>query len=330
MKYLITGGLGFIGSNLILDLLKKGHQVLNLDKLTYAANREVCNQIPPSQYQLLVVDLAQLDEKHPDWGKILAFQPDYLVHLAAESAVDKSLTNNRIFFESNILGTWALLELLKQLPVIKAVFFETDEVYGSLDLENYQIDNYQYGFRESDKLDPKNPYAGSKAAAAQVTLSYQHAFGLPICPVRPTNNFGGFQADDKLIPRAITRFLRGEKIPVYGNGIFYREWIYVTDTVSAVEKILEMGEPQKTYNIGTGERHSNIEVIENIAHLMGLSYPEVVEFIPDPRGRAHDAAYAVDSTEVRKLGWAPKIGLEKGLEMTIDFYREVGKKLPAQ
>lgn len=326
MKYLLTGASGFIGSNLALDLLQQGHEILNLDKLTYAAN-PLDEFLTYKTYSLAHIDISELWNKSNNSEEVLQrvkkFNPDYLVHLGAETMVDRALNDNRVFFESNTLGTWAILELIKILQIKKAVFFSTDEVYGSLDLENFEISNPKFGFKPEDKLDPRNPYAGSKAAADQVTTSYIHNFNLPICLIRPANNFGEKQHLEKLIPKAITNIKNGLKVPIYSNGRFYREWTYVKDVCKAVQTIIEKGLPGKIYNVGSGERFSNLEIIDAICK--GLSSygiittkEAVIEHVDNRLG--HDVAYSVNSSAIRSLGWFPEHDLTKGLDFTIKFY----------
>jgi len=315
MKYLITGGLGFIGSNIVLDLLSKDNQILILDKETYAANIKDLEDRPT--LRTIKCDISTMSQDICE--EVKAFKPDYFVHLAAESMVDRSLQNNRVFFETNVLGTWALLELMKELEIKKAVFFSTDETYGSLDLKDFDTTNPHFGFRTGQKLDPHNPYAGSKAAADQVTISYIHNFKLPICIVRPTNNYGPRQHREKLLPLSITNLLQGKKIPVYGSGINIREWLYVSDTCSAVNELLTAGQIGEVYNIGSGRRHSNMEVLTQVCKIMNLSINESIEYVTDRKG--HDLAYAVDSTSMLKLGWSPKIAINEGLQKTVEWYQ---------
>lgn len=315
MKYLISGGCGFIGSNIVLDLLSKDNQILILDKLTYAANTKGLEE--SSNLNTIRCDISTMSQDICD--QIKKFKPDYLIHLAAESMVDRSLQNNRVFFETNVLGTWALLELMKELEIKKAVFFSTDETYGSLNLEGFDTGNSHFGFDVNQKLDPHNPYAGSKAAADQVTISYIHNFKLPICIVRPTNNYGPRQHKEKLLPLSITNLLQGKKIPVYGSGINIREWLYVSDTCSAVNKLLIDGQIGEVYNIGSGRRHSNMEVLTQVCKTMDLSINESIEYVTDRKG--HDLAYAVDSSSMLALGWSPKIDLITGLRQTVEWYQ---------
>jgi len=315
MKYLISGGCGFIGSNIVLDLLSRDNQILILDKMTYAANTQDLEE--SFNLRLIKCDISNMSQDICD--EIKKFKPDYLIHLAAESMVDRSLHNNRVFFETNVLGTWALLELMKGLELRKAVFFSTDETYGSLNLEGFERENPKFGFHINQKLDPHNPYAGSKAAADQVTLSYIHNFKHPICIIRPTNNYGPRQHKEKLLPLSITNLLQGKKIPVYGQGQNFREWLYVDDTCSAVNKLLADGTPGGVYNVGSGKRHSNMEVLAQLCKTMNTSLNDSIQYVTDRHG--HDLAYAVDSTSMLEMGWSPKINLEEGLQKTVEWYR---------
>jgi len=325
MKFLLTGACGFIGSNVALNLLNEGHTILNLDKLTYAANTKDFKSI---NYNLIHIDISKLWDYPLVIDQIKEFQPDYVIHFAAESMVDRSLANNRVFFDSNVIGTWAILELLKILPIKKAIFFSTDEVYGSLHhaLEDPTLGNKFYrGFRETERVDPRNPYAGSKAAADQITISYTHNFNLPICIVRPTNNYGPRQDKEKFIPKAITNILLRRKVPIFGSGNYYREWLYVDDTYTALNVILEKGRLGMVYNIGSANRCSNLTLLETICELLNtphetplVAFNDVIEHVTDRQG--HDVAYAVDSTAIRNLGWEPKTTLRDGLASTINYY----------
>ena len=316
MNYLISGGCGFIGSNIVLKLLSHDNKILILDKLTYAAN--TIGLLGQKNLRLVNCDISCIPKDIK--SEIIDFKPDYLLHLAAESMVDRSLENNRVFFETNVLGTWGLLELMKELEILKAIFFSTDETYGSLLLENFDNDNPKFGFCSEQKLDPHNPYAGSKAAADQVIISYIHNFKLPICIVRPTNNYGPRQHKEKLIPLAITNLLQGKNIPVYGTGQNFREWLYVTDTCNAIEILLKRGIPGEIYNIGSGNRHSNIELLDILCKELGLELNSSINHVKDRLG--HDLAYAVNSMPIRSLGWAPSIDLQKGLKLTVEWYKE--------
>ena len=319
MKYLLTGACGFIGSNIALNLLNNGHEVINLDKLTYAANTEGFDKY--DKYKLIKLDICNLHVSDNVIDQIQQFKPDYIIHLAAESMVDRSLTENKIFFETNLMGTWNILELLRTLEFKKAIFFSTDEVYGSLNLQNFSKNDFTYGFRVTDPLSPRNPYAGSKAAADQVILSYTHSFNLPISIVRPTNNYGPRQAYEKFVPVIISSILNNKKIPIYGNGNFYREWLYVCDMCKAVEILIEKGKKGVIYNIGSGNRMSNLEIVNSICKLMDADPDKIIEFIADPRGDAHDKAYAVNSHQIRDLGWVPTSNMEDALSTTVDYYK---------
>lgn len=319
MKYFLTGACGFIGSNLALSLLERGHEVLNLDNLTYAANQKGFEKY--KNYQLIVYDVSKLQNKD-DISKsvkyrIQEFKPDYVVHLASESMVDKSLINDEIFLESNVKGTWALLTLLKEMPVKKAVFFSTDEVYGSFE-DGIETDNVAFGFKEIDKTNPKNPYAGTKASADQLTIAYTSNYKLPICIIRPSNNYGSRQNEEKFIPKCITNTLQGKPIPVYGKGdCYFREWLHVEETCRAVELLLEKGKPE-VYNVGSGKRCHNLEVINLIGKILEVT-PNIIHVTDRVN---HDVAYAVNSEKIRQLGWTSNIDLTTGLADTIKYYSD--------
>lgn len=316
MKYLITGGCGFIGSNYIQSLLLKGHQVLNIDCKTYAAQRFLG---PITNYNILPINTNDvLEGIH--LGQIKSFQPDYLVHFAAESMVDRSLEEMAAFTfaRSNALGTLNILELMRRVPVAKAVFLSTDEVYGSLPGEDSP------GFTEQQLLNPSNPYAGSKAAADQLTISYVHNFKLPIVILRPSNNYGPNQHEEKFIPKCIKNLLTKQKIPLYGSGTNIREWTYVQDTCGVIEFLLQHGVSGEAYNFGSGIRISNLQIIEMLSHFTNTKFTDAYQHVPDRLG--HDRAYGLNCRKLLKLmrsaGLRPSfLPLDKGLLHTVNAFK---------
>jgi len=313
MKYLVTGACGFIGSNYLQSLLAKGHQVFNIDCQTYAAQHFLH---PTSNYTLLPINTNDvLEGVH--LARIKEFQPDYLVHFAAESMVDRSLEEmaSFSFTRSNVSGTLNLLELMRRVPFTKAVFLSTDEVYGSLPDESAP------GFTEQQLLNPSNPYAGTKAAADQLTISYVHNFKLPIVILRPSNNYGPNQHEEKFIPKCIKNFLAKQKIPLYGSGTNIREWTYVQDTCGVIEFLLQHGVSGEVYNFGSGIRVSNLRIIEMLSHLTNIKFTDAYQHVPDRLG--HDQAYGLNCRKILKLmrsvGLKPSfLPLDKGLLHTFN------------
>lgn len=316
-KYFITGGAGFIGSNFITFLLKKYRniKILNFDALTYAGNLQnlttIENDPRYSFYKGDICDSAAINSVFTE------FQPDYIVNFAAESHVDKSIENPDIFVKSNVLGVQNLLNAALRCGVEKYLQISTDEVYGSLENTGY--------FTETTNLNPRSPYSASKAGADLLTQAYFHTFNIPVNITRCSNNYGPFQFPEKLIPLTILKCLRGEKIPVYGDGMNIRDWIHVDDHCSAIDMVLNKGIPGEVYNIGSNNERSNIDIVKSIIHLINDLRSEsaisdaLISFVEDRKG--HDRRYAIDASKIRRdLNWSPSVSFETGLKETISWY----------
>lgn len=353
MKILVTGGAGFIGSNLIRLLISRGHRVLNIDKLTYAGN---------------LSSLASVED-HPDYRHLQAdicdgsamkaafadFKPEWVMHLAAESHVDRSIDGPSEFIQTNILGTYALLQAAREylstskvpIPDFRFLHISTDEVYGSLG----EIGT----FTETTPYAPHSPYSASKAASDHLARAWHDTYGLPVIVTNCSNNYGSFQFPEKLIPVVILKALRGEPIPVYGKGENIRDWLYVEDHAEALLTVLEKGTIAQTYNIGGNNEMRNIDLVRLLCRILdeelekrrpearvseagvpeGAKAPtlkessaenpkprkseNLISFVTDRPG--HDLRYAIDATKIRsELGWAPKQDHESGFRKTVEWY----------
>jgi dTDP-glucose 4,6-dehydratase len=308
MKLLVTGGAGFIGSEFVRQAVRKGHQVAVVDALTYAGDLERLKKVEAkiSFYHVDIRNYAGLEEVFK-WE-----MPDAIVHFAAESHVDRSILEPRAFLQTNIEGTFNLLELSKALKVKRFVNVSTDEVYGELGDAGK--------FTEESPLKPNSPYSVSKAAQDMLGRAYFRTYGLPVITVRPSNNYGPWQYPEKLIPVVIAKALKDEPILVYGIGQNVREWIYVSDCAEAILIVTEKGIPGEVYNIASGIEKRNIEVVKAILKLLGK--PEsLIEFVEDRPG--HDYRYAMDAGKIEKdLGWKAKTDFETGLTLTVKWYLE--------
>lgn len=311
MRLLVTGGAGFIGSNFILYWLKKypRDKIINLDKLTYAGNLENLRQVEKNpNYQFIKGDIC--DRSLVDQ---LVKQVDIIVHFAAESHVDRSILNPSPFIKTNIEGTYTLLESALKNKKKRFHHISTDEVFGSLKL------NSKKKFTETTPYNPRSPYSASKAASDHLVRAYHITYNLPITISNCSNNFGPYQFPEKLIPLAITNILEEKKIPVYGDGLYVRDWLYVEDHCQAIDLIIHKGSIGQTYLIGgSTENISNIEVIKKILKFMGKDN-SYIKYVKDRPG--HDRKYAMDWSKINKeLGWKPQHKFEQGLKKTINWY----------
>ena len=326
MKVLVTGGSGFIGSNLVRLLVEeKGESVINLDKLTYAGNAESLVDLEGNpNYTFEQVDLcdaaalAEIFSEH---------KPDAVMHLAAESHVDRSIDGPGEFIQTNIVGTYNLLQAAldywRNLPEgngFRFLHVSTDEVFGSLAPD-------APGFSETTAYDPHSPYSASKAASDHLARAWNDTYGLPVLVTNCSNNYGPYQFPEKLIPVVILKCLRGEPIPVYGKGENVRDWLYVSDHAEALYTVLTKGRVGETYNIGGNNERQNIELVRTLCTLMdkfapmdnAKSYEDLISFVTDRPG--HDMRYAIDSTKIREeLGWEPKEDFESGFRKTVKWY----------
>ncbi|SAL71999.1 dTDP-glucose 4,6-dehydratase [Caballeronia peredens] len=324
---LVTGGAGFIGANFVLDWLKGSDEpVLNVDKLTYAGNLETLKSLAHNPKHIFaradICDRAAID-------RLLAeHKPRAIVHFAAESHVDRSIHGPADFVQTNVVGTFTLLEAARAywgaLPEQEKAAFRflavsTDEVFGSLGPNDPQ-------FSETTPYAPNSPYSASKAAADHLVRAYHHTYGLPTFTTNCSNNYGPYHFPEKLIPLVITRALAGEPLPIYGDGKNVRDWLYVGDHCAAIRRVLEAGKLGETYNIGGWNEKANIDVVNTLCALLdelqpkaGGSYSEQITFVKDRPG--HDQRYAIDARKLeRELGWKPAETFETGLRKTVVWY----------
>ena len=318
-RVLVTGGAGFIGSNFIRYLLKMrpSWEVVNLDKLTYAGNLENLRDVEGSpKYRFVRGDIADRQKIASLFGRE---KFHYVINFAAESHVDRSILDATPFVETNVKGTQVLLEAARENGVERFVQVSTDEVYGSLGEEGK--------FTEESPLKPNSPYSATKAAADLLCRSYYQAYGIPVIVTRCSNNYGPYQFPEKLIPLMIRNALKGEKLPIYGEGKNVRDWIFVEDHCAALLKVLEEGKPGEIYNIGGNCEKRNIEVVETLCQILEERLDRrgkiraLITHIPDPRGKAHDYRYALDTTKMeRELNWRPTVRFEEGIRRTVEWY----------
>lgn len=307
---LVTGGAGFIGSNFINYILGEDtdYNIVNLDKLTYAGNLE--NLIPSESkknYHFVKGDICNGDLVRYLFQK---YDISYVINFAAESHVDRSILSSEVFFRSNVLGTSVLLETARKFSVKMFLQISTDEVYGSLGSEGL--------FTEETQLHPNSPYAASKASADLMALSFHRTYGLPVVITRCSNNYGLYQFPEKLIPLMIVNLIQGKKLPVYGDGMNVRDWIYVLDHNRAVHAVLENGRVGEIYNIGASTEIANIEIVKLLIKQMGKS-DDSIEYVKDRPG--HDKRYAIDSSKIKnELGWFPLYDFESAIKRTIEWY----------
>ena len=314
---LITGGAGFIGSQFVRDAVSNDSysRIYVMDKLTYAGD---LNRIH-LEIQHQNVEFIHDDINNANNYKSLFSEIDFLVHFAAESHVDRSINNGLPFLETNIIGTYNLFEAAREFPAIKSLLVSTDEVYGSL---------YTDIADENFNLNPASTYSASKASSELIALALHQTFKQNLCITRGCNTFGPFQDEEKLIPMAISRLIQGKKVPLYGDGSNIREWLYVSDHVSAISKILQLGKSGEIYNIGSNYRLSNLELIKLLLKILNLD-ESYIEFVEDRKG--HDFRYALNSSKIRnQIVWEPKVDFLDGLKMTVDEVlkeKKIEKKL---
>lgn len=305
---LVTGGAGFIGSCFVRHELKKhpDYKIINLDALTYCGNLENLNDIEDNpNYRFVhgnICDRTLVRE--------LVNESDYVVNFAAESHVDNSIKHPEIFIETNVQGTLNLLQACKELGIEKYLQVSTDEVYGTLGKTGY--------FYETTPLAPNSPYSASKASADMLVRAYHETYGLPTLNTRCSNNYGPYQYPEKLIPFFISQLLKGEKVPVYGDGLNVRDWLYVYDHCEAIDVVLHKGKIGEVYNIGGHNEKTNMEITHLILEAMGKDESSI-KYVEDRLG--HDRRYAISNDKITsELGWKPSITFEEGIKLTIDWY----------
>jgi dTDP-glucose 4,6-dehydratase len=307
-KILVTGGAGFIGSCYVRHILKKhpDYQVVNIDALTYCGNLENLKDVENNPNYTFVHGNICDRELIRDLIK----DCDLVVNFAAESHVDNSIKHPEIFVETNVQGTLNLLQACKELGIERYLQVSTDEVYGTLGKTGY--------FYETTPLAPNSPYSASKASADMLVRAYYETYKLPVLNTRCSNNYGPYQYPEKLIPFFISKLLRGEKVPVYGDGMNVRDWLYVYDHCEAIDEVLHKGQIGQVYNIGGHNEKTNIEITHLILDAMGKDESSI-EYVQDRLG--HDRRYAISNDKITsELGWEPSVTFEQGIKMTIDWY----------
>ena len=327
---LVTGGAGFIGANFVLDWLANSDEtVINLDKLTYAGNLETLSSLDGDKRHIFV---------HADIGDsslvaelLSCYKPRAIINFAAESHVDRSITGPSAFIQTNIVSTFGLLEATKyywqelaeaQKQNFRFLHVSTDEVYGSLNAK-------APAFTENHKYEPNSPYSASKAASDHLVRAYHHTYGLPVLTTNCSNNYGPYHFPEKLIPLIIVNALAGKSLPVYGDGLQIRDWLYVKDHCSAIRRVLKSGAVGETYNIGGWNEKPNIEIVKTICELLDelvpqenkKSYASQIQYVTDRLG--HDRRYAIDASKIeRELGWRPTETFTTGIRKTVKWYLE--------
>jgi dTDP-glucose 4,6-dehydratase len=322
MKLLVTGGAGFIGSAVVRLAVQRGHEVVNLDAITYAANE--ANVASVAQSNLYSFEQADIRDRAALDRIFATHQPNAVMHLAAESHVDRSIDGPADFIETNITGTFNMLEAARthwtrhQKPeTFRFHHISTDEVFGSLGAEGQ--------FTEHTPYDPRSPYSASKAASDHLVRAWAETYGLPTVLTNCSNNYGPYHFPEKLIPVTILNALHGKPIPVYGNGENIRDWLYVEDHADALLLVLEKGQLNRSYNIGGENERRNIDLVRTICTLLdemapkATPYSDQITFVTDRPG--HDARYAIDPSRIREeLGWRPSVTVEEGLRRTVRWY----------
>ena len=315
MKLLVTGGAGFIGSAVVRTAVTRGIPVVNLDKLTYAACLE--NIAPVADSPLYHFEQADICDAQALADIFKRHAPTHVMHLAAESHVDRSIDGPDAFMQTNIIGTFQMLQAARAAGVARFHHVSTDEVFGTLGPTGQ--------FTEETPYDPRSPYAASKAASDHLVRAWGETYGLPVVLSNCSNNYGPYHFPEKLVPVVILNALAGKPIPVYGDGANVRDWLYVEDHADALLRVLSDGVTGRSYNIGGENERSNIDLVRHICGLLDARrpkqtpYAEQITFVTDRPG--HDARYAIDPTRMRnELGWRPSVTIEQGLEKTVDWY----------
>jgi len=324
--WLATGGAGFIGGNFVLDAVRRGVRIINLDALTYAGNLDTLSELDGNANHVFVqgdIGDASLVE-----SLLRDHQPDAVINFAAESHVDRSIDGPAAFVQTNVVGTLSLLEKTRdywralpaaQRDAFRFLHVSTDEVYGTLGDTGK--------FTESTPFAPNSPYSASKAASDHLVRAFHHTYGLPVLTTNCSNNYGPYQFPEKLIPLIIARALAGEPLPVYGDGRNVRDWLFVEDHCTAIRRVLENGRVGETYNVGGDAEQENLTVVRTICTLLDAKRPladgrvreSLITFVADRPG--HDRRYAIDATKLKsELGWSPTVTFEQGMARTVDWY----------
>lgn len=324
-KWLVTGGAGFIGGNFVLrQILKNNREIINLDKLSYAGNLDTLEQVATDpNYHFVQGDIIDAELVA---GLLQKYQPDVIVHFAAESHVDRSIEGPQVFIETNVMGTFNMLQKAlnyyqnlsdDRKKYFKFLHVSTDEVYGSLGETG--------AFSETTPYAPNSPYSASKASSDHLVRAYYHTYGLPVLTTNCSNNYGPYQFPEKLIPLMIEKAMNGEALPVYGDGKNVRDWLYVEDHCRAIETVIADGRLGEVYNVGGNEERQNIDIVHILCDLLDEIKPiersrrELIAYVKDRPG--HDRRYAIDSTKLQnELNWQPKETFETGIKKTIQWY----------
>ena len=324
--WLVTGGAGFIGGNFVLDAVRRGIRVVNLDALTYAGNLDTLSALEGDPGHVFVQ--GDIGDANLVARLLAEHRPDAVINFAAESHVDRSIDGPAAFVQTNVVGTLGLLERTRDYwrslegearDAFRFLHVSTDEVYGTLGETGK--------FTETTPYAPNSPYSASKAASDHLVRAFHHTYGLPVLTTNCSNNYGPYQFPEKLIPLIIARALAGEALPVYGDGRNVRDWLYVGDHCSAIARVLEAGRVGETYNVGGDAERENIEVVRAICRLLDARRPladgrareSLITFVADRPG--HDRRYAIDASKLKgELGWAPTVTFEQGIERTVDWY----------
>ncbi len=324
--WLVTGGAGFIGGNFVLAAVSRGVRVVNLDALTYAGNLDTLRGLDGNADHVFVQ--GDIGDRCLVERLLAEHRPDAIVNFAAESHVDRSIDGPGAFVQTNVVGTLALLECARDYwkgqegarrDAFRFLHVSTDEVYGSLGDSGR--------FTETTPYAPNSPYSASKAASDHLVRAFHHTYGLPVLTTNCSNNYGPYQFPEKLIPLVIAKALAGEAIPVYGDGLNVRDWLFVEDHCDAIERVLQKGRPGETYNVGGNAERENLVVVRTICRLLDARRPlgdgrareSLITFVADRPG--HDRRYAIDAGKIRdELGWQPALGFDEGMARTVDWY----------
>jgi dTDP-glucose 4,6-dehydratase len=325
---LVTGGAGFIGANFVLRAIAQGHRVVNLDKLTYAGNLDTLESLDGNERHVFVH--GDIGDRELTSSLLTSHKVSAVVNFAAESHVDRSIDGPAAFIDTNVVGTLGLLESSRDYwrglerdaaQSFRFLHVSTDEVYGSLGPEG--------SFKETTPYAPNSPYSASKAASDHLVRAFHHTYGLPTLTTNCSNNYGPYQFPEKLIPLIIQKALAGEALPVYGDGLNIRDWLYVVDHCTAIQHVLEAGRVGETYNVGGNAERDNLTVVKTICALLDKRHPladgrrreSLITFVKDRPG--HDRRYAIDSSKLQnELGWRPSQTFESGIAHTVDWYLE--------